>query len=73
MDRLRDHNSQVVPTPPMSYQAQQTFQSKRAVIDKKFVATGHTPEDTSCNHMHWEFAKHGRYCTCGTVMMDPGD
>lgn len=59
MERLRDHDSQVVPTPPMSYQEQQAWQSERSAIDQKFVAAGHKAEDTSCNHLHWRFAKHG--------------
>ena len=73
MGRLRDHDSQVVPTPPMSYQAQQSFQSERTAADSKFVAAGHTTEDTGCNHLHWNFDKHGRYCTCGTCICDFGD
>lgn len=73
MERLRDHDSQVVQAPQMSYQAQQAFQSERVTVDKKFVVAGHEPEDISCNHLHWEFRKHGRYCTCGTIMSDPGD
>ncbi len=73
MERLRDHDSQVVPTPPMSYQEQQAWQSKRAIIDQKFMVAGHEPEDPSCNHLHWRFRLHGRYCTCGSIMCDHGD
>jgi hypothetical protein len=57
----------------MSYQAQQSFQSERVAVDKKFVAAGHTPEDITCNHLHYRFKEHGRYCTCGTAMCDFGD
>jgi hypothetical protein len=26
-----------------------------------------------CSHAHWDFRKHGRYCTCGVLIVDPGD
>lgn len=26
-----------------------------------------------CDHSHWRFVRHGRYCTCGALMSDPGD
>lgn len=26
-----------------------------------------------CDHRHYEFAKHGRRCTCGALMLDFGD
>ncbi len=42
-------------------------------VDEKFVAAGHKPENTSCNHKQWKFEKHGRYCPCGTIMIDFGD
>lgn len=54
-------------------QPQTPEQRRRAEIDAKFVAMGHKPEDTSCNHQHYDRHKHGRYCTCGTIMWDPGD
>lgn len=73
MNRIPDHDSQTVPTPPMEYQAQQAWQSERKAADEKFVAAGHEPEDVSCNHLHWRFRLHGRHCTCGSIMSDPGD
>jgi hypothetical protein len=41
--------------------------------EKKFRAAGHKPENKDCDHQHWKFDVHGRYCTCGTVMVDFGD
>jgi hypothetical protein len=29
--------------------------------------------DPPCDHAHWDFAKHGRHCSCGALMVDPGD
>jgi hypothetical protein len=26
-----------------------------------------------CTHRHWDQARHGRYCDCGVLMVDPGD
>lgn len=26
-----------------------------------------------CDHQHWRQAEHGRRCTCGELMWDPGD
>jgi hypothetical protein len=26
-----------------------------------------------CDHKHWDLKKHGRRCTCGAWMFDPGD
>jgi len=26
-----------------------------------------------CTHSHWSFDKHGRICTCGTMIVDFGD
>jgi hypothetical protein len=31
------------------------------------------PDDPACDHQHYQWAKHGRRCTCGTLMDDPGD
>ena len=31
------------------------------------------PDDPSCSHSHFDPSKHGRRCTCGTLMFDPGD
>ncbi len=45
----------------------------RRVIDAKFVRAGHRPENTACDHAHYNSRRHGRYCTCGTCMWDlPG-
>jgi len=30
-------------------------------------------EKTKCSHAHYDFIKHGRGCTCGKLMIDPGD
>lgn len=27
----------------------------------------------ACDHKHWSMDKHGRRCTCGLLMFDPGD
>lgn len=45
----------------------------RGRIDRSFVAAGHHPEYRTCDHKHYRFYLHGRYCTCGTCMVDPGD
>ena len=45
----------------------------RLVVDAKFIKAGHKPENTSCNHKHYNPQIHGRHCTCGTCMYDPGD
>ena len=42
-------------------------------MDAGFIRAGHRPENKNCDHLHWVFDKHGRYCTCGTSMFDPGD
>lgn len=42
-------------------------------IDQKFIKAGHKPENTSCDHAHYKFKEHGRYCTCGTIIVDFGD
>ena len=26
-----------------------------------------------CFHTNWRFGRHGRYCTCGAMMVDWGD
>lgn len=44
-----------------------------AAYDLKFVRAGHEAENRLCNHSHYDFKKHGRFCTCGTVMCDFGD
>ena len=44
-----------------------------ATTDEKFIRAGHQPENTGCDHTLWKFEKHGRYCPCGTVMIDFGD
>ena len=31
------------------------------------------PEKVPCDHSHWSFKTHGRICSCGTTMVDPGD
>jgi hypothetical protein len=31
------------------------------------------PDDPICDHKHYKYEKHGRRCTCGTLMVDPGD
>ena len=46
---------------------------KRWLADEKFVRAGHPPENTNCDHRNWIFEKDGRYCPCGTVMIDFGD
>lgn len=43
------------------------------MIEQKFVKLGYQPENKSCDHRHYEFKKHGRYCTFGTIMADFGD
>ncbi len=48
-------------------------EAERRAIDAKFIAAGHAPENTACNHRHYDSKKHGRHCTCGTVMWDAGD
>lgn len=45
----------------------------RAEYDRKFVRAGHKPGSKVCDHKHYSFEKHGRYCMCGTIMCDPGD
>jgi len=45
----------------------------RAEYDQKFVKAGHEPGSKTCDHKHYSFEKHGRYCTCGTIMCDFGD
>ena len=44
-----------------------------ATTDEKFVRAGHESENRACNHAQWSFQKHGRYCPCGTCMVDFGD
>lgn len=47
---------------------------ERQAIDRKFIRAGHRPENTSCDHKHWlSVYQDGRYCTCGTCMVDFGD
>ena len=45
----------------------------RVLVDEKFVKAGHKPENTSCDHAQYSFKEHGRYCPCGTCMVDFGD
>ncbi len=44
-----------------------------ADYDQKFVVAGHNAENRLCDHSHYNFREHGRNCTCGTIMNDPGD
>lgn len=50
-----------------------------AMLDFEEAATrlGHPPQaidpGTGCDHKHWKLGLHGRYCTCGAIMMDAGD
>jgi len=46
---------------------------RRATTDEKFQCAGHKPENERCDHKHWTFTTNGRYCTCGTYMVDYGD
>lgn len=48
-------------------------EAARKKIDDAFVRAGHKPENTECDHRQYDFEKHGRYCPCGTVMVDFGD
>jgi hypothetical protein len=41
--------------------------------EQAFLRAGHRPENRSCDHKHYDFKKHGRYCTCGSIMVDFGD
>jgi hypothetical protein len=43
----------------------------RAEEEHKAQSAG--SEKTPCDHIHWNFKTHGRICSCGTVMVDPGD
>lgn len=49
------------------------FKERSDEIERKFVGLGHQPENKSCDHKHYSFEKHGRHCTCGTIMVDFGD
>lgn len=42
-------------------------------IDEKFCLAGHQPENPQCSHEQWDEKTHGRYCPCGTIMVDFGD
>lgn len=47
---------------------------RRLEIDAKFIKAGHLPENTNCDHKHWRSVLlDGRYCNCGTCMVDFGD
>lgn len=46
----------------------------RREIDARFIRAGHAPENRACDHKHWRSASQdGRYCSCGTCMVDFGD
>src|SRR3989344_2721684 len=47
--------------------------SEQAKYDRKFVRMGHEAENRICDHRHYQFLEHGRHCTCGSLMCDPGD
>jgi hypothetical protein len=49
------------------------YKQQAEEAEAKLRAAGHKPENTTCNHEHWTFDKYGRYCTCGTIMLDLGD
>ena len=47
---------------------------ERDRIDRQFIRLGHRPEVRSCDHKQWQgMGKSGRYCACGTCMVDLGD
>ncbi len=51
-------------------------ESERREIDAKFVAAGHRPEDTTCDHSAWKAlpSPRPRHCPkCSTCMWDAGD
>lgn len=41
-------------------------EAARKVRAEKMMSSG-------CDHAHYDFRKHGRICTCGTLMVNPGD
>ena len=51
----------------------QELEKKKKEAEEKFLRAGHKPEDRACDHSRWNFTEHGRYCPCGTIMMDFGD
>lgn len=47
---------------------------ERDRTDRLFVRAGHRPENRSCDHQQWRSVRlDGRYCKCGTCMVDFGD
>ena len=51
----------------------QTRTLEQIEAEGKFQRAGHMPENPECDHKHWDFRTHVRYCPCGTVMVDFGD
>lgn len=50
--------------------AQVEMRRMRAVLK---VLLERQAAETPCTHVHWKFEDHGRRCSCGTLMLDPGD
>ena len=55
------HNESIIRTP------------EEQEAERSFVRAGHGPENPKCDHREYDYARHGRYCPCGTCMMDYGD
>jgi hypothetical protein len=47
--------------------------ASQVAADLNYVAKGYPAENRLCDHKHYRFNEHGRYCSCGTQMCDPGD
>ena len=46
---------------------------EQVIAEEQFRRAGHAAENPNCDHTQWDWNKHGRYCTCGTPMVDLGD
>ena len=42
-------------------------------IEQKFMRAARKVKNTNCDHKHYNFKEHGRFCTCGTAMSDLGN
>lgn len=55
-------------------QSSLSWTPERERIDQAFIRAGHRPEKRHCDHKHWRSVRQdGRYCSCGTAMVDFGD